>query len=181
MVKLVARTPLDDLVFDHGDTRLAEVDLGPLTCLSARRDVGALGSALEAAHGVVWPAPGATAVSGETRIIWFGVGQAMLKGVSPAGGLAEHAALVDQSDAWAAMELSGAGARTVLARLTPIDLRDGAFAEGRTARTLLQHMGCSLTRTGPDTYLILVMRSMAGSAAHDLTRAMETVAARATI
>nr|WP_239479888.1 sarcosine oxidase subunit gamma family protein [Actibacterium sp. 188UL27-1] len=176
---MVAQMPLDGLDVSLGDARLVEMDLGPVTLLSAGQDSD-LAQALQAAHGLSWPAPGGVVEQGEARILWFGLGQALLIGIVPNPSLGDHAALTDQSDAWAAMALSGPNARSVLVRLTPLDLRDGAFAVGRTARTMLQHMGCSLTRTGADAYLILVMRSMAASAAHDLTDAMAMVAARQT-
>ena len=70
------------------------------------------------------------------------------------------------------------GLEPVLARLTPIDLRDSAFPKGATARTVIGHMTGSITRTGADTYAIMVFRSMAKTAVHELERAMRGVAAR---
>jgi sarcosine oxidase gamma subunit len=39
-------------------------------------------------------------------------------------------------------------------------------------------MNGSVTRTGADTFLVMVFRSMAGTLLHDLQRAMESIAAR---
>ena len=97
---------------------------------------------------------------------------------APEASLAEHAALTDQSDAWLVVRLEGAGARDVLARLTPVDLRDSAFKRGHTARTELAHMMASLTRVGPQAYQVLVFRGFSQTLAHDLKSAMEGVAAR---
>ena len=98
--------------------------------------------------------------------------------ITPDPTLAGHAAMVDQSDGWAVLRLEGAGAAEVLARLVPLDLRAPQFRRGHTARTELQHMMASLTRLGPDAFLIMVFRSMARTLVHDLTSAMEAVAAR---
>jgi heterotetrameric sarcosine oxidase gamma subunit len=57
-------------------------------------------------------------------------------------------------------------------------MRMSAFAVGATARTQLGHMNASITRTGDDTFLIAVFRSMAATLVHDLTTALEAVAAR---
>ena len=89
------------------------------------------------------------------------------------------AALTDQGDAWAAVEIAGTDARDVLARLVPLDLRLSVFEVGHAARTMLAHMSCLLMRTAEDRYVALVFRSMAASAAHDIERAMRMVSARA--
>ncbi|HHB80541.1 MAG TPA: sarcosine oxidase subunit gamma, partial [Aliiroseovarius sp.] len=52
------------------------------------------------------------------------------------------------------------------------------FKRGDVARTELQHMMSLLARTGENNLEIMVMRSFARTAAHDLTRAMKIVAAR---
>lgn len=41
------------------------------------------------------------------------------------------------------------------------------------------HMSVSITRTGPAAFRILAFRSMARTAVHELSRAMESVAAQA--
>lgn len=124
---------------------------------------------------VQMPDPGQTLVHEGRRILWSGRRQALVLGAPLA---VTGAAVTDQSDAWVALTLSGARARDVLSRLVPIDLRDRAFPEAATARTLLQHVTVSLTRTAPDAYLILAFRSMAGTLVHDITVAMENAAAR---
>jgi len=86
--------------------------------------------------------------------------------------------VVDQGDGIAAVRLEGGGARDVLARLVPLDLRDGSFPEGATARTLLNHMAVTLTRVGAEAWEILAMRSMAATLVRELAEAMRHVAAR---
>lgn len=79
------------------------------------------------------------------------------------------------------MQLKGAGAVDVLARLVPVDLREDRFKRGHTLRTQLYHMSASITKTGADTFVILVFRSMASTLVHDMKTAMEAVAARADV
>ena len=93
-------------------------------------------------------------------------------------GLANYAALTDQSDGWTVVELKGAGAADVLARVTPLDLRSDVFKKRHTARSDLMLMNSSITRTGDNAFVIMVFRSMAGTLLHDLQRAMEGLASR---
>jgi len=180
VAELTAMTPLDGMApLAIGGMTLSEVDLGRLTSVAPYkgRDA-ALGKALKAAHGMGWPEPNRATGKDGARAIWFGQRMALLAGPEPAAGLAEHAALTDQSDAWTAVTLEGPGVADVLARLVPLDLRPGVFAPGHTARTELQHMMASVTKTGEAAFLILVFRSMAQTLLHDMQVAMEGVAAR---
>ncbi len=110
--------------------------------------------------------------------MWFGRDLVLLIGPEPHGSLARHAAIVDQSDAWAVVRLQGAGAEAVLARLVPVDLRAAHFKRGHTLRSQLQHMNVSITRVAADAFQIMAFRSMAQTLVHDLKTAMEGVAAR---
>ena len=123
-----------------------------------------------------FPEPNETREIAAGQAVWIGPGQALILGAPVAP---ENAAHADQSDAWSVVTLTGATARDILARLTPLDLRDAAFPEGATARTQLAHMTVSLTRTAPFTYQIMAFRSMTQTLIHDLTRAMTQIAARA--
>lgn len=95
--------------------------------------------------------------------------------------LARHAALTDQSDGWAVFSLQGQGVEDVLARLTPLDLNRGVFKRGHAARSLLGHMSAIFLRTGENAFQIMVFRSMARTAVHELEVAMKAVAARAAL
>ncbi|MGJ8544879.1 MAG: sarcosine oxidase subunit gamma [Sulfitobacter sp.] len=179
MVELKAKTPCAGLLpLGIGAARLVEVDPGHLTSLQPLGAAAGLSGALHAAHGMEYPEPGRSTGKTGARCIWFGRGEALLMGPAPDAGLAAHGAVVDQSDAWAVVTLSGAGAVDVLARLMPLDLRAHVFKEGYTARTQLVHMACSVTRVGPESFMIAVFRSMAGTLVHDLRGAMQAVAAR---
>lgn len=178
MARLVATSALEGLLpLSAEETVLSEVSPGPIASVAAYRgrakDVSA---ALKAAVGVGLPAPNRTQAKGGVRAVWTARDQAFVLGaaVGPLAG----AAVTDQSDAWAVMELRGPLAAAALARLVPVDLRDAAFARGHTARTLLRHMTCSLTRTGAESWEIMVFRSMARTAVEELHTAMKSVAAQ---
>jgi len=163
-----------------GGVTLSAPAPGRLTLIAPRRGAEtALSEALKGAHGMAFPATGRATGRADARCLWWGHGpQAMLAGPAPERALAAHASLIDVTDGWITLRLEGAGARQVLARLTAIDLRPGVFRRGRVACTGLREMPAALWRSGEDAYEAFVMRSMAGSAAGDLMRAMRAVAAR---
>jgi heterotetrameric sarcosine oxidase gamma subunit len=179
VASLIARSPFDGhLPLSHGTVEASEVDPGTMTSVAPfAGQADAVSKALEKAAGCALPPAGHFARNGATRVVWSGLDQWFV--MSPEAVAVQGAALTDQGDAWACVAVSGRDARDVLGRLVPIDLRPGVFEVGRAARTLLGHMACMLLREEADRYVILVFRSMAASAAHDLDRAMRMVAARA--
>ncbi|MEY1554823.1 sarcosine oxidase subunit gamma [Yoonia sp. R2331] len=126
--------------------------------------------AVATALGTGFPKPNRTTSGAAIRALWGGPGMAFVI-CDALPDLTALAAVTDQSDAWAVVAVSGADSVDVLARLVPIDLRGKAFKTGHTARTMLGHMMVSVTRTGPDVFEIMAMRSMAGTLTHELTRA----------
>jgi len=179
VARLIAKTPLEGLapVTVSGMT-LAEVEIARMTLIAPLNGKERAVSAALKPIALSLPGPNQTATKGKARILWTGRGQAMLLDAAPPKALAGIAALSDQSDGWALLRLEGRLAEAALARLVPLDLRPAAFAEGATARTLLFHMTCSITRVGRTAFEIMVMRSMARTAWHDLTVAMRSVAAQ---
>ncbi len=180
MAELITNTPCGTLLpIQMGQITLSELDPGHMTSLCAYngRDT-ALSNALKEAHGMAAPGPGKTTGKAGARAVWFGQGTILLMGPAPASDLREHAALTDQSDAWAVVNLEGEGVVDVLARLTPLDLRTAQFRRGRTARTEVAHMAASVTRIGNNRYQIMVFRSFARSLVHEISVAMESIAAR---
>lgn len=180
MVDLIARSACQGLLpLSVGDITLSEVSPGVMTSLAAfKGQEKAASTALKAAHGMVMPAVNRSAGKAESRAIWLGRGQVMLLGPVPDASLSKHAALTDQSDAWAVVRLEGAQAEDVLARLIPVDVRASVFKRGHTMRTDLLHMMASVTRVGSHAFQIMVFRSMAETLVHDLQSAMEGVASR---
>jgi sarcosine oxidase subunit gamma len=155
----------------HGDLVLAEVDLGRVTSVApfAGADVARVLKPL------VFPAPGVVSSKGDARLVCTGRGQAFLFGAVPEG-LGAVAALSDQSDGWAGLSLTGTGAVDVLARLVPLDLR--ALVPGQCARTTLGHMPLILIAVFGG-FEVLVFRSMARSAWHEVEQALRMWGARA--
>lgn len=180
MADLIAKSPCAGLLpVSHGAVTLSELDMTTLTSLAPfKGQEEALSAALKAAHGMEFPAINRATGKEGARAVWFGQGQAMLIGPAPDAALGKHAAVTDQSDAWALVRLEGEGSEDVLARLVPVDMRRVAFKRGHTARTQLQHMMVSVTRTGDNAFLILAFRSMAKTLVHDLETAMRGVAGR---
>ncbi len=180
MIELVAKPPCEGLLpVTIGTVTLSEPDMAPLTLIAPMKGKEvALAKAMQTAHKLEWPEAGATSGANGAALVWFGRAQALLVGVAASTKLNAHAAVADQSDAWARVVLEGEDAREVLARLTPLDMRDRAFPVGATARSEVFHMQASITRMGADSWQIIGFRSMAATLVHDLTRAMESMAAR---
>lgn len=159
-----------------GALGLTEMQVGQITSVTPFE--GASKAALDRALGLPFPAPLQSVTNGEQRCVWVGQGAALLMGAAPDDSLGAYAAVVDQSDAWAVVMLQGKGGEDALARLVPVDLRLRSFGVGASVRTQLGHMNASITRLDGQTFMIAVFRSMAGTLVHDLTRALEAVAAR---
>ena len=180
MVDLIAKTPCAGLLPQTiGALELTELDLGPMTSIAPYKGQSKTASeALKTAHQVALPKPNRTTSKDGVTAIWFGLDQALLVGAAPDSMLANYASLTNQSDSWAVVQLKGAGAADALARLVSIDLRASHFKRGHTARCDLMHMMASVTKTGADSFQIMVFRSMAQTLVHDLTRAMQAISAR---
>ena len=177
MTRLTARAPAEGLTpVDAEGTTLIEVDPGPVT-LIAPYDGGeaSVDKALKKLK-LSLPAPGGSLTAGAARLQWFGLGQWLLVGAEAPD--LPRAAVTDQSDGWCHLRLNGPAAEAALARLVPLDLRVASFPEGATARSLIGHMPLSITRIGPQIFYLMVFRSMAASAAHEISAAMRNAAAR---
>ena len=177
MVKLLAKSPAHGVLpVTRGTLKLSDCSPDIITSIAPfKGQEAAVSKALKAAIGLELPAPNRSGVKDGVRLVWSGLAQVFLLG---ARVNIEGAALTDQSDAWACLALRGAGAADVLARLSPLDLRDSHFEIDHVARSLLGHMNALFVRTDTDRFEILVFRSMAQTAVHELTRAMESVTAQ---
>ena len=181
MPDLIATSPLDGRApLVMAGATLAEAPFRQITsvALLAGQDKP-LAKAMKAL-GLAFPAPNRFVEAGAARLVWTGRDQAFLIGVAPTS-LAPHAALTDQSDGWATLLLSGPHAEAALARIVPIDVRAAAFPPGHTARVPFNHMSSVLLRTGPDAFEIMVFRSMARTAWHEVEAALTALAARAAL
>jgi methylglutamate dehydrogenase subunit D len=73
------------------------------------------------------------------------------------------ASVTDQSHGRVTIRISGAKARAVLAKGTPIDLYTDEFPLGKSALTQMAHVGVHLTRTGKDEFTLSVFRGFSES------------------
>lgn len=180
MVKLIAKSALDGLVpVTVGTVTVTEVTLDPMTMIAPfKGQLERVDALLRDGDGIGFPEPNRMEMSEGVRILWAGQGRALLIGAEAPAALDGLAAMTDQADSVACVQMSGAGAVDVLARLVPMDLRLASFPPGQTARTLVNHMTASVTRTGSDAFEIMVMRSMGKTLIHELTEAMTHMDAR---
>lgn len=150
-------------------TTLAEAAPGPITSIACFP--GTLAEVAARLGG--FPVPGR--VAGD--LVWTGPEQAFLLGRA-APDLAGIAAVTDQSGGWAALRLTGPRAVQALMRLYPLDLRPAHFPPGSVARVPLGHMQSVLIREEAG-FLVLVFRSMARTAWHEIETALQSLDARA--
>ena len=179
VVKLIAQNPLSDALPQAiGSVTFTACTPDKITSIAPfQRQSKTVSDALNAAVLMRFPNPNRMLQSQAGRLIWAGNGMALLFDAN-APSLAGLAATTNQSDAWAIIRMEGTQVEDVLARLVPIDLSKSAFKVGHTARTMIAHMTGSVTRIGPKAFEVMVMRSMATTLLHDLTRAAKGVAAR---
>ncbi|TCR66446.1 sarcosine oxidase subunit gamma family protein [Bosea sp. BK604] len=146
---------------------------GLATLIAAPGGAAALSQAIVARLGIALPAMPKIASSASHDVIWSGPDQWLLRATTREGfgslleALSAQAAVSDQSDARAALRLSGPRVRDVLAKGVMLDLHPAAFAVGDTGLTSIAHIGVHLWRLadGPDgsVFEIMVARSMVGS------------------
>ncbi len=179
MANLLARTPCEGLLpVTIGSVTLSEVVIERMAAVAPfKGKEGAVSAALKEACEIAFPAPNRTSSKGDARAVWAGQGRANVIGCG-LPDLSGLAAVTEQGDGVAAVKIEGDGAEAVLARLVPLDLRAATFKRGHTARSLVNHMAASITRLGPKSFEVMVMRSMAQTLVHELTEAAEGVAAR---
>jgi len=179
VAELIALSPLaGHLPLTVGQFLLTEAYLGPIHSvapLPGRR--AALDAALLAA-GLVFPAPCEIREGTGCRLVWAGRDLAFLMGAAPTEAVCAAAAVTEQTDGWAALRLAGPGIADVLARLVPIDCREGALPPGRAARTQINHMPGLLLREGAEAIVLMTFRSMAATLVHEVAEAARRVAAR---
>ncbi len=179
MPELIAKSPLSGVwPVAHGGLRLSEHLLGAITSISILPGQEKQVTRGLKPLGISFPAPSRFETAGPATLVWTARHQAFLIG-SPAPDALPGAAVTDQSDGWAGLRLEGPAAADALMRLYPLDLRLQSFAQGHAARAPLNHMQSILMRTAPYAFDIMVFRSMAKTAWHEVEAAMKTLHARA--
>lgn len=179
MPELIAKTALagkKPLVV--AGTTLAEVDAGAITSIArfpGQED--ALNNTLNLL-GFSFPPPNSFAEVAGATLAWAGREQAFLIGAA-CPDLGRAAAVTDQSGGWVTLSLTGPLAADALMRYVPLDLRLAHFPVGKSVRTPLYHMSMLLMRVADDSFRLMLFRSMARTAWHEIDVALKTLAARA--
>lgn len=121
-------------------------------------------------YGVTLPTSPAVAKGRDCALVWAGPDQWFAVSSDRAfpgnlaGGLNRIAAVSDQSDGRALLNLRGERLRDALAKGCPIDLHPRAFAAGAAAVTVIGRIGVHLWQLPSDDGMhVAVIRSMAGS------------------
>ena len=177
MARLIALGAFGDrLPLQLGDVTCTEVMRDALFCIAPYRgQQQAVSAALKVQLGLRLPAVGRRKTAGDVICQWIGHDAWIVSAPVTLAGLA---AVTDQSDGYATLEIAGPSVEAVLAHLVPLDLRAATFKVNHSARSLLGHLPVAITRTGAQAFEVMVMRSMAASLVHDLQEAMTGVAAR---
>jgi heterotetrameric sarcosine oxidase gamma subunit len=169
VARLIALTAFGDLL---------PAAFGPVTCTDATPEAlfaitpfagkaDQVSAALQDQIGLPLAAPGQARAEGGQFCVWSAQGQWLISAPAHLAGLA---AVVDLSDYYAGITLTGAGHDDLLARLVPVDLRLAHFPTGRVIRSLLGQMPALIIRPADDAISVMVPRSMAQSLVQDLTR-----------
>ena len=179
MPELIAKTALEGrkpLII--AGTTLSQVDPGMITSVAPfPGQEKAVAKALKPL-GLSFPPVNRFTEKGDARIVWTGRDQAFLIGTAcPDMGAA--AAVTDQSGGWVTLSLDGPEAAEALMRYVPLDLRLAAFPVGTSVRTPFYHMSMVLMRVSDQGFQMLLFRSMARTAWHEVEVALRTLAARA--
>jgi heterotetrameric sarcosine oxidase gamma subunit len=178
VLNLIAKSPASSLVpLTIGTVELTEAFPDAITFLSAfSGKTDSLSDVLKSSHGMALPGPNRATGRDGARAIWFGSDVALI-GPKPNEELASHCAMVDQSDAWCVLRMSGQDIEAVMARLCPVDMRINHFKRGHVVRSQMVHMNVVYHRVSDQVVDIYGFRSMASTMVHEIKTAMESVAA----
>jgi sarcosine oxidase subunit gamma len=165
-----AVTPLNGARFEGLATI---VDAGLSGMITLRGDLASkeVKAAVKEAIGLDVPAQ-RQALSGQgTAALWMSPDELLL--ICAYDSLAETLATLDEalkgqhflavnvSDARTYMQISGAGAREVLAKLCPVDLSPDAFTPGMFRRTRMAQVPAAFWLDAEDTFHLICFRSVA--------------------
>lgn len=182
---LISAPPLAGFDETIGDTRLfAPADLALVSvALPLGGETGAF-KAIKAAYGADLPDPGKSVVAKDgVRLVRLGPDQAFVvfsHSTPDANEVVQtrldgKAYTTDQTDVWTGLAIEGESARTALERICPLDLHPDAFAVDDAARTVMEHLGVLIVRTGANGYLLLSASSSANSFLHAIETSIHNV------
>lgn len=185
-IRLHAETPLAGLDKTIADTRVREVTGKAMVSIAPPlKGEKALAAALKKAYGLTIPAVGHSTLGRRSHrllamqrdqffLLFDHAGDGAVTAVAKT--LGNVAYLSDQSDSWVMLEMSGPKARAALERMSMVDMSPQAFVEGQVARTAIEHMGAIIVRLPGETFMLMAMRSYAGSFLHAVETSLTNVA-----
>lgn len=180
--QLIAEPPLAGTDITVGSVHLtASQDMSVVSIALPLGEEDAAQKALKSAFKVALPENGHSVVSADAvRVVRTGPDQAFI--VLPeykqrperfvSDKLKATVYTTDQSDVWTSLNLEGSGAQSVLERICPLDLDESAFPIDCAARTMMEHLGVLIIRTGASSFLLLSATSSAGSFLHMIETSM---------
>ena len=169
---LTAKPPLDGIRIDLDGVSVKEISDRQLVSISIPRNGEApLNQAVMNAYRLELPVVGTSTVTPATDVRLMGIQRDQLfllcehTGDNPVAAVSEVLGnagyYTDQSDSWAVLELSGPQSRRVLERICPVDLAPDQFAVNAVTRTVMEHLGVIVLRTGADTFMLFSATSSA--------------------
>ena len=158
-------------------------DRARVTITARLGQADAVRSAAVTAWDLALPEPGRWTQAGGLSVFWTGPEQWLAEADGDGAALAARlgetlggtASLVDQSDAWTCLEVTGPEARAVLEKLCPLDLHPAAFPVGAAARTCMDHLGILIALADETPrFQLWVDRSAARSFLHAVVQAADS-------
>lgn len=183
--ELISEPPLAGTNLSIGDVRLSSEE--KLSIVSLALPLGQeeeAGNALRKAYKVALPESGQSVVSPDgSRLVRTGQDQVLLliPEVQQRPEAAVSEALkgtvytTDQSDVWVALKLEGSNSLAALERVCPIDLHESVFPTDYAARTVMEHLGVLVIRTGDMSFTLLSASSSAESFLHIIETSAKNV------
>lgn len=164
----------------HGDITVSARDtLGLCTLLARKGKTERLASRLRECFGIELPRGARRSVGGEIALVgtapetWWAIREQAdhAFAASLRATVGDLASVVDQSDGYAVLRLSGARVANMLGELVSIDLHPRVFNIGHVATTVIAHIGVTLWRLTDDArghpvFEIVMFRSLARSFWH---------------
>lgn len=180
-LKLQKSAPFEgcDLPLVLGSARLEAQGIAAITAVMPLKGQSmAVAKALKSVIGAALPMVGKVTQVKQAELVWFGPGQWLIfsnKPIQIKDALQGLAAVIDQSDGWLGLVLSGKDAVAVMARLCPLDL--DALAVGQVARTDFCHVSAIIIPV-EDGFQVMLPRSYAVSVYENIQAAMKSLAAQ---
>jgi len=170
--KAVKNSPLQGMPRPAGGIELVERPFLGKVNLRADASDEAIARAAQGVLGAALPVePNTVAVTDDYTVFWLGPdewqihcpedGQGALAGALEQALAGCHAAVVDVSDYYVVMRLSGERATEVLGKTVPLDLHPRAFSPGRCAQTRFAHATVLLHKLAEDCVDLQVRWSFA--------------------